>query len=214
MPNIERPSRRVLCSAKSVHSRNTHKQLSKGNGCRTRALLLCTLSLSTRCISLLSNAVHDCPCQADRRAKQRSDDGSGRGRGWVAKHRQVRLELQLPPDQVGAKREDDLIALAEQAAGVKQMSMTTLFTDLSQCGGRRPWSSTIRSLTTSSVVYSHSLRRCLVPKELFNLMGYPRSLDLGGITQRQASDLVGESMALPCVAMPLLSLLLAQRGVV
>ena len=86
-----------------------------------------------------------------------------------------------------------------------------LFCDVSQAINRKPWfSKCMRTLTTSSSIYSFELERVLLPHETMRLMGFPaEKLTQGAhqISDSQISEFVGQSMALPSCAASLSAVL-------
>lgn len=83
--------------------------------------------------------------------------------------------------------------------------------DVSQNICRKPWSSSLRTFTTTSQVYLYSADRILLPEEALRLLGFddvPGDA-LNGVSAAEVSDLVGQAMALPSVAVPMLALLQA-----
>ncbi len=85
-----------------------------------------------------------------------------------------------------------------------------LFPDVSQNPGRKPWSVGLRRVLRNSRVYSYEHDRILSAYEVFRIYGW-RDPVLQGLTESQAWDLVGDSMALPPLAVALFGLLLGAR---
>eukprot|EP00971_Amphidinium_carterae_P177957 3529315-Amphidinium_carterae.4 len=82
-----------------------------------------------------------------------------------------------------------------------------LFTDVSQNASRKPWAEgMLRSLTTSSDIYAHGLRRKLHVCELYKFMGF-ESIDFANLSPVQAKDLLGEAMAVPVITMVSMALI-------
>ena len=129
---------------------------------------------------------------------------------WVAKHRAVRERMGI---DVAAgclsSRVSDLLLLAEQVTVKAGKDPSALITDVSQDGSRLPWvSDKLRSLTTSSSLHIHKVNRRMSVIEMFHLMGFD-NVSLRTVSESQARDLLGESMAVPVISMVLCSLLLS-----
>ena len=145
------------------------------------------------------------------KASSHSSGPNGRGRAWVQAHADMRQNMGLGECQAKQTRCEDLIELAEEFLAVKHTEAdgSQLFTDVSQSAARKPWSlNTIRSVTTSSAIYSHAAKRLVVPPELFHLLGYPR-LQMSSLSSNAQADLLGECMSVPCVTLGLYSLILS-----
>ena len=123
---------------------------------------------------------------------------------WRKKHQDMRQQLGMS-SCLQSTRAADLILTAEAAVA----DTTELFTDLSQCASRRPWSRGIRSVNTSSCVYSHEAKRTLHPIEVMRALGFPKSTSIQGLSTAALQDLIGESMSLPAVVTAVLALLVA-----
>eukprot|EP00971_Amphidinium_carterae_P349144 6490864-Amphidinium_carterae.1 len=145
---------------------------------------------------------------------------------WTQKHDLLRTSENLASQrQPHVGRVTDLLALAEEVTSkklaktlnVQQLTesqliemKSQLYTDVSQCASRRPWSTgTLRTITSSSVIWSHGRSRELTPHELMKVLGFAENTDLSAIAVTQAKSLVGECMSVPCVAISLAALLLA-----
>ncbi|MCP4243351.1 MAG: hypothetical protein GY772_22570 [bacterium] len=74
-----------------------------------------------------------------------------------------------------------------------------LFVDVSQNPGRCPWSFGLHRLTRNSRIYSYEHDRILSPFEAFRVYGW-RNPCLEGLAASEAWDLLGDSMALPTLA--------------
>ena len=74
-----------------------------------------------------------------------------------------------------------------------------LIVDYSQDVGRKPWSMTIGTFTTSSCIYSYGKDAKIREQEKFFMCGFDQSTDFGDIAESALRDLVGDCMALPCV---------------
>ena len=83
--------------------------------------------------------------------------------------------------------------------------------DLSQSHDRRPFSGEtgpVRTLTTSSLLYSFRENRILRPLEHLCLQGYPRSVSVPeSFSDRDTRVLAGEAMSLPSLGLVVWSLL-------
>ena len=78
-----------------------------------------------------------------------------------------------------------------------------LYVDVSQSGSRLPWSlGSVRSITTSSSIYSFKERRLLVAPEVLALLGFPcQRMNLDWLHPAKLQDLAGEAMALPAIGL-------------
>ena len=84
-----------------------------------------------------------------------------------------------------------------------------LFCDVSQNLSRKPWGG-LRTLTTSTILYSFQKDRLILPEEGLRILGFPSTSTLvRGISQGDVSDIVGQAMAVPAVVLPTMALLLA-----
>lgn len=99
---------------------------------------------------------------------------------------------------------------AEEAARGHATGSLGLLVDVSQSVQRRPWSlSNLHTVTTSTKAYSCLLERVLAPEEVLLIYGWPRAMaeanhNLGRAAMR---NLVGETMALPTIAVAMVSML-------
>ena len=129
---------------------------------------------------------------------------------WRSKHAVVRCEegieeLGAPLATVG--RSDDLRALAEQVCRKRGLDVNELFTDLSQSADRRPWTlKALRAITTSTELWCHAKQRHLSLPELYALLGF-EGVSFEGLSPHQAKNLLGESMAVPCVTLMVMSVI-------
>ncbi len=83
-------------------------------------------------------------------------------------------------------------------------SMDGVFVDLSQNPCRQPWTNfstnVSKCLTTGSSLYSFAKQRLVLPVELLYFQGHPRTITLpDGMSNRSATALAGEGIALPCL---------------
>ena len=84
---------------------------------------------------------------------------------------------------------------------------TDLFCDISQNPYRRPWSTgALRCFTTSTMTYSFERDSIIDPEEAFKLHGFDAPPEGHGCSRDDLQDLVGNCMAVPCVAIALLAL--------
>ena len=83
--------------------------------------------------------------------------------------------------------------------------------DCSQAVQRKPWGHYVKTLHTSSMIYSFECDCLLSVKTLFRLHGYPQSVQLTQSESAQRS-LIGESWSLPCAAVALYSYYLNPKG--
>ena len=88
--------------------------------------------------------------------------------------------------------------------------ISDLFVDTSQALVRKPWGF-LRTLTTSSAIYSFERDRLLLPHECLRMLGFSDFSFTDCLSNSELSDAVGCAMALPSVALPALSLLLASH---
>ena len=91
----------------------------------------------------------------------------------------------------------------DQASKMKWLCRA-LITDVSQNPARRPQTNQqgrSRCLTTSSRLYSHGQARMVTAFEFFRFQGHDLRVQIpDSISQKQAADLAGEGIALPCLA--------------
>ena len=88
-----------------------------------------------------------------------------------------------------------------------------LFVDVSQSTDRAPWSQNgLRALTTGCEVFAFSLKRTLHPVEHLSVMGFQPPIKTDGLSVSQIRDLAGEGMAMPSIAMALISVLTSLSG--
>ncbi len=75
-----------------------------------------------------------------------------------------------------------------------------LYVDLSQACQRKPWSDGggLKTLTTSSIIYSFRLDLIIDSKALFKLHGFPDDLRLFSLSESSRRSLLGETWSLPC----------------
>ena len=74
--------------------------------------------------------------------------------------------------------------------------------DLSQSVQWRPWTDNcVRSVTTGSMYYSFLRDRTLTHREMWQLFGFPQRA-IPDLSPGLSRDLLGQSMALPTVALP------------
>ena len=144
----------------------------------------------------------------------------GRTEAWRAKHEEVRVEcgvgsaLWTPGrrlDDVPTEPARDLLDLAYQVVQKAEpgRDMSDCFVDISQDGKHRPWCrGYIRSITTSTKWWSFKLQRALLPEELLQILGFD-GVELGSLSKAAISDLLAESIALPCLSVVLGSMVLA-----
>ena len=79
--------------------------------------------------------------------------------------------------------------------------------DVSQCITRRAWAKTIRTLTTSTSIFSFSAQRLLLPSEHLHILGFP-AVSLQDLSPHAVRSLAGAAMAPPCVGVALVALIL------
>ena len=79
-----------------------------------------------------------------------------------------------------------------------------LMVDCSQAVQRKPWGCQIKTLTTSTMVYTFECDCLLTSRMLFRLHGYPKLVQLTQSEGLQRS-LIGESWSLPCAGVALYS---------
>ena len=136
------------------------------------------------------------------------------GQKWRQQAVEVRASLNLPP---ASKPWTSMPGLAvssipaserhmsdvDQAAKMKWLCRA-LITDVSQNPARRPQTNQqgrSRCLTTSSRLYSHGQARMVTAFEFFRFQGHDLRVQIpDSISQKQAADLAGEGIALPCLA--------------
>ena len=147
------------------------------------------------------------------------------GGEWKKHHRQVREKFSLQDKQSSrwmekrgsgynfraSQRVLDMINLAWDVEYSRNRTMSMeeleqrLMIDISQSAHRIPWSTKLRSITTSTALYSYRLKRVLHPLELLSLLGFPlQKISLKAereISPKQIQDLAGEAMALPCAGL-------------
>ena len=87
---------------------------------------------------------------------------------------------------------------------------TPLILDLSQNVNRMPWSLGIRSVTTSSCLFSFALGRVLKAEEHWAALGFPAMA--GQLSERAQKHLVGEAMAPPVIGALAYTLLHSLNG--
>ena len=81
-----------------------------------------------------------------------------------------------------------------------------LLCDTTQNPSRRPWSFNLQRLCRSSRPYSYQWDRRMLACEAFRAYGW-ESVTLDGLSEPQCWDLLGDSMALPTLAVAMISLL-------
>ena len=79
---------------------------------------------------------------------------------------------------------------------------TNLFVDVSQNPSRNPWCYGLHRLTRTSQIYSYEYDRVISAFDAFRIYGW-RSPCLEGLTTGEAWDLLGDSMALQTLAVPI-----------
>ena len=89
----------------------------------------------------------------------------------------------------------------------RRMLAADLYVDYSQSMSRLPYGS-LRTITTSSRMYSFALDRVIMPQENFFLLGWPRSLQCSFLNDTEARNISGEGQVLPCLATALVALVL------
>jgi hypothetical protein len=94
---------------------------------------------------------------------------------------------------------------SEMAAG--------LFVDLSQNALRKPFGHGLRRVTRNSTIYSFEHDRVVTAEEGFKMYGWSPRPRLDGFSERQAIDILGDSMALPTLAVAMYSLLLGAADI-
>ena len=105
------------------------------------------------------------------------------------------------------ERVQDLIHLSFDWAQSKGEDIDDIYVDCSQDVGHKPWTKgSVRSLTTSSEIYSSRLDRAILASEHFRLLGFG-PVCLMNLSHRQVRDLSGEAMSPPCVGLCLMSIL-------
>ena len=87
-----------------------------------------------------------------------------------------------------------------------------LFVDVSQMPGRRPWRYGLRRATRNSKFYSYEHDRLITAEEVFKMYGW-RAPRLEGLSHGKALDLLGDSMALPTLAVAAYALVLSAGDV-
>ena len=111
------------------------------------------------------------------------------------------MRLSGVPDSERVHKLLDLALKTEQLKEPPQrrhVVQEELFADYSQCVSRSPWSrNVLRSLTTSTTLYSYALQRAISPSEHFALLGFPQltAQVLASVTPSQLRDLSGEAMS-------------------
>jgi hypothetical protein len=137
---------------------------------------------------------------------------------WQAKHKKVRSQLGISPDfrpwteapsgqrpklegVTDNARYRDTIDIAWAAALMKNpMSPLPFYVNFSQCPTRKPWSSALRCLTTSTKVYDFARDKVLSSEELLLLQGIPApDLKLHMFSESSLLHAVGEAMFCPCI---------------
>jgi hypothetical protein len=84
-----------------------------------------------------------------------------------------------------------------------------LYCNFSQCPSRKPWSQSIRCLTTSTKYYDFSRDTVISPEETLLVHGFPApELSLDMFSEKDLVHAVGETMSLPCVGAIMLGLFL------
>ena len=82
--------------------------------------------------------------------------------------------------------------------------------DVSQSIQRASWGRSIRTITTSSTIFSFKHQRLLKPHQHLSIMGMPPThVSLLGLTETNVRNLAGEAFADPCAAVGIVSLMLA-----
>ena len=101
--------------------------------------------------------------------------------------------------------------IEEALHGGSEESRLDLMIDLSQCPSRTNWSrKNVRSLTTSSCLFSYRLGRTLRAAEHFSLIGIPVSQQtLSQWPPRILRDLSGEAFSGPCASLCMMAALLS-----
>ena len=91
----------------------------------------------------------------------------------------------------------------------KAFDVNSLIADCSQAISRKPWSlDETRTFCTSTQNYSFKVDRVILPEEELSMLGFPGGL-LRGIRLSDGFEFVGQSMALPSVAMAEAALMVA-----
>ena len=123
--------------------------------------------------------------------------------------------LRMHPELTKNERVADLIDIAwEHAKKKSQLQeselMARLFLDTSQSVQRLPWTwSTLRTLTTSSKVFSFAELRYMEPVEMLRCLGFTKEVCERAsetLSSGQLADIGAEAMAAPTVALCLLGL--------
>eukprot|EP00971_Amphidinium_carterae_P338347 6475619-Amphidinium_carterae.1 len=160
-------------------------------------------------------------CKAKCKSSKRSTTVSSEEPGWPKQHAQVRAKLKLGTSKwtpgrtvpgVESERGRDLLDIAYQAYICKKekdptLELADVYVDVSQSAKHFPWIFRgLRSVTTSSVYFSFGRERLLHPQELFSVMGFGRPV-FTQLSNSALQTMLGECMALPCVAVPLFGLI-------
>ena len=120
-------------------------------------------------------------------------------------------------------RERDILDMAHALAlknappGTREKeALDGVICDISQCGSRRPWTLTgkMRTITSSSCLWSFRKARLLTPTEHLVIMGFGAAAAKASpiLSDGALQDLAGEAMAVQCVGACLLCLLTALPG--
>ena len=190
------------------------------------------------------NRPDPCSRQDNDNADKLLPEINDRGAAWKMQSARWREELEVTPDyhpytsnmdfsrsglpcKCGGrptKRILDLIDCAAMSVAKKakkrlgdcKQELDRTILDVSQSHGRRPFNTgDVRTLTTSSKLFSFGQRRTLVEKEHFLLMGFDDQLVLPkAISASNLRALAGEGMALPCLATVVIAVLLTSKDFV
>ncbi len=147
---------------------------------------------------------------------------SGEAGKWESIHRAVRNKLHLSQDRqywsAGSQRElrgvpnsarmRDAIQISWGSRKPRQRSLPWM-QDLSQCTSRRPWGPVIPCVTTSALIYDFSIDACMTSRDVLLAMGFPvRTMDLCNLSPVQLTDVAGEFIFLPNLAIIIVALYL------
>eukprot|EP00971_Amphidinium_carterae_P352208 6492482-Amphidinium_carterae.2 len=119
------------------------------------------------------------------------------GNGWWQQHSHECRGL------VATARQQALINAAVAERNSLALA-SDVYVDVSQSLSRRPWSETLRAMTTSTDLFSIKRKRAIVAVETLQLLGFPKPSQCSPSVLR---DLLGECMAPPTVALATLAVL-------
>eukprot|EP00971_Amphidinium_carterae_P331555 6465197-Amphidinium_carterae.1 len=177
-----------------------------------------------------------CECEASKKRKMEKDENDGaKGQKWKKQHEcfreaggmamsaamwtQANPGIADPTSRVG-----DLMNIAWEVAKRNNTEMDEmtlakrLYLDTSQAVARQPWTTTacLRTLTTSSRIFSFHRKRHLLAEEHLRALGFPPHVCekvAAELSPAQMMDLAAEAMAVPCVTLFSLAILTCLPGV-